>query len=159
MFCTYAIALLLVVLLYDYAFYYCIVLWHVHCISMLICDAFHICDDLRKMNKSINVTLCGRVHVGWMMVRDTMHQILCSALTVYFVLSSLHNITRLPTNRSFGSYLPQPLLPLHTRWSMLCTMFLFQCYQLRTQLLLPTEIPTITYYYLCLTEWEREKLR
>ena len=54
MFCTYAIALLLVVLLYDYAFYYCIVLWHMHCISMLICDPFHICDDLRKMNKSIN---------------------------------------------------------------------------------------------------------
>jgi hypothetical protein len=37
----------------------------------------------------INVTLCGRVHVGWVMVRDAMQQILCSALSVYFV--SFHN--------------------------------------------------------------------
>jgi hypothetical protein len=54
----------------------------------------------------ISVTLCGRVHVGWMMVRDAMHQILCSALSAYFAIASLHNTK--PT------YLTHSLPTLHT---------------------------------------------
>jgi len=50
--------------------------------------------------------------------------------------------------------------PLHTRWSMLRIMYLFQCYHPCTPLLLPTEITAITYHRWCsLSEWEREKLR
>jgi hypothetical protein len=47
----------------------------------------------------VNVTLCGRVHVGWMMVRDAMHEVLCSALSVYFIIASLQTThCNLPTS-------------------------------------------------------------